>query len=78
MTFYTGTNYTGTAYTYNVGADLNLSTGLPGGRGGLNDKFYSVRVGRTARIQAWQVAQGTVTPIRSGPSTSRTSVVSGA
>ncbi|MBW8801423.1 MAG: hypothetical protein JF597_50155 [Streptomyces sp.] len=53
VTFYTRTNYTGDAHTYVVGADENLYPG------GLNDKFKSVRVGRKAKVLAWQHANQT-------------------
>lgn len=53
VTFHTGTNYTGDAHTYVVGSDENLYPG------GLNDRFKSVRVGRKAKVLAWQHANQT-------------------
>jgi hypothetical protein len=48
VTFYTRPNYTGDAHTYAVGTDENLHPGE------LNDRFKSVKVGRKAKVLAWQ------------------------
>ena len=48
VTFYTQVNYSGDAHVYRVGADENLYPGE------LNDRFKSVKVGRKAKVLAWQ------------------------
>ncbi|MFF5131312.1 beta/gamma crystallin domain-containing protein [Streptomyces syringium] len=49
VTFYTGLNYTGDAHTYDIGDAVRFAEEDP-----LNDKFLSVKLGRRARILAWQ------------------------
>jgi hypothetical protein len=48
VTFYSRLNYTGDAHTYAAGTDEKLHPGE------LNDKFKSVKVGRKAKVLAWQ------------------------
>ncbi|MFD9655821.1 beta/gamma crystallin domain-containing protein [Streptomyces mirabilis] len=65
VTFYSRLNYTGDAHTYAVGTDENLHPGE------LNDKFKSVKVGRKAKVLAWQhsnqsgTGNGTLTSLTS-------------
>ncbi|MGK5640603.1 beta/gamma crystallin domain-containing protein [Streptomyces sp. URMC 126] len=49
VTFYTGRDYTGDAHTYDIGAEVRFTREDP-----LNDAFLSVKVGRRARVLAWQ------------------------
>ncbi|MFI2645932.1 beta/gamma crystallin domain-containing protein [Streptomyces sp. NPDC018610] len=53
VTFYARPSYTGDGHTYTVGANENLHPGE------LNDRFNSVRVGRKAKVLAWQHANQT-------------------
>jgi hypothetical protein len=53
VTFYAQLSFAGEAHTYDLGADENLHPGE------LNDKFKSVKVGRQAKVLAWQHANQT-------------------
>ncbi|MFG2261117.1 beta/gamma crystallin domain-containing protein [Streptomyces mirabilis] len=68
VTFYSRPNYTGDAHTYAVGTDENLHPGE------LNDKFKSVKVGRKAKVLAWQDSNPFFTsPVSSTTSTAASS-----
>ncbi|MBZ4322048.1 beta/gamma crystallin domain-containing protein [Streptomyces huiliensis] len=49
VTFHTGRDYQGDAHTYTISDDVRFTEKDP-----LNDAFLSVKVGRKARILAWQ------------------------